>query len=235
MAHAADRLAAGIERAGAASARQPVEILERRAPAFRREQVAEGEFGEFGGVIAEQRLGAAVGREHAAGAVEHQRAVGGGVEDRAQLAVLGLDPAQRHFRGFGSLVGSDLGGDHEHQRVLVVPGHAEQAAVDRLLLAVDGGDGERLAAVAGVGRRLFGFDEQAVEPAGFGQRGQIAIAGPVEEGAVGVDQCVEAIDQNADRQTVEDRPAFVGVARGIAIARGPRRRRGLGRDDRRGA
>ena len=69
----------------------------------------------------------------------------------------------------------------------------------------------------------LGFDEQAVEAAGLGQRFERRIAGPVEEGAVGVDQVVEPVDQEADRQAVEDRPAFVGVARGIAIARGFRR------------
>ena len=40
-------------------------------------------FGEIGGVVAEQSLRAAIGRQHAAGAVEHQHAVGGGVENRA--------------------------------------------------------------------------------------------------------------------------------------------------------
>ena len=122
--------------------------------------------------------------------------------------------------------------DHQHQRVLVVPGHAEQAALDRLLLAVDGGDGERLAAVSGAvlgvaGRRLaFAVDEQAVETARLGQRLQRGIAGPVEKGAVGVEQRVEAIDQDAHRQAIENRPPFAGVAGGIAIARGPRRRAG---------
>ena len=56
LAHAADRFAPGIEQAVAAAARQPVEIVERDAPAFRREQFAEAQFGEIGGVVAEQRL-----------------------------------------------------------------------------------------------------------------------------------------------------------------------------------
>ena len=83
-----------------------------------------------------------------------------------------------------------------------------------------------VAAVAGFarGRRRLGFDEQAVEAARFGQRVEIGVAGPVEEGAVGIDQCVEPVDQDADRQAVEDRPAFAGVAGGIAVARRARRR-----------
>ena len=60
-----------------------------------------------------------------------------------------------------------------------------------------------------VGVRL---DEQRVESAGLLQRVQLVVAGPVEEGAVGVDQLVEPIDQHADRQAVEDR-ALIGGGR----------------------
>src|SRR6185437_16907007 len=62
-------------------------------------------------------------------------------------------------------------------------------------------------------------DEQAVEAARFGQRVERRIAGPVEKRAIGVNQVVEAIDQNADRQAVEDRPAFLRVAAAVAVAR----------------
>ena len=58
-----------------------------------------------------------------------------------------------------------------------------------------------------VGVRL---DEQRVEAAGLLQRVQLVVAGPVEEGAVGVDQLVEPIDQHADRQPVEDRTLIGG-------------------------
>ena len=97
-------------------------------------------------------------------------AVGRGVEDRLELAVFALQPAQRHS-DLPRSSATALRADHQHQRVLVVPGRAEQAAFDRLLLAVDGGDGERLAAVP-VRRRAarLGVDEQAVEPAGLAQR-----------------------------------------------------------------
>src|SRR6185437_14972284 len=104
----------------------------------------------------------------------------------------------------------------------VVPRHAEQTALDRLLAAIDGRDAQALAAVldvaAAAGGGVFGIDEQAVEAAGIGQRVERGIAGPIEEGAVGVKQIVEPIDENADRQPFQDRPAFVSIARGVAIA-----------------
>ena len=121
--------------------------------------------------------------------------------------------------------------DHQHHRVLVVPGRAEQAAIHRLLLAVDGGNGQRLAAVADFagGRLGLGVDEQTVEAAGLAQRFERRVAGPFEEGAIGVHQRVEAIDQDADRQPVEDRPPFLDIAGGVA-AHGARRGARLARD-----
>ena len=176
------------------------------------------------GVVAEQRFRAAVAGKHAAGAVEHQDAVGRGVEDGFKLVIFRFDPPQRLLGRLAlSVVGHRLRIDHQHQRVLFIPGDAEQAAFDRPLIAVDGGDGQRLGAVAVFRHLALGFDEQAVEAAGFRQRVERAVAGPVEEGAVGIDQVVEPVDQDADRQPVEDRPAFAGVAGGVAIARGARR------------
>ena len=51
----------------------------------------------------------------------------------------------------------------------------------------------------------------------------VGVAGPIEERAVGVDQVVEPVDQNADRQAVENWPAFTGISRVAAVARGARR------------
>ncbi len=134
--------------------------------------------------------------------------------------------------------------DHQHQRVLVVPRHAEQPALDRLLAAIDGRDGQALAAVLDVaaagGGGVLGLDEQAVEAAGIGQRVERGIAGPVEEGAVGVKQVVEPIDENADRQPFEDRPAFVShrarrchCGPALAVRAAPARRMARRRDRRR--
>ena len=233
--HQADRLAAGVEHAGAV--RQPVEIIEHGAPAFRREQVAETELGDFGRLVAEQRLGAAVGREHAAGAIEHQHAVGGGVEDRLELVVFAFQPAQRS---------AALPRSSATACVLIISTSAFslfQATLNRRpstgfclpLTVVMVSVLPPFLGFAG-GRLGLGVDEQAVEAAGLGQRFQRGVAGPVEEGAVGVDQRVEAIDQDADRQAVEDRPPFMRYrgrhrrcARPAALPARHRRRRGRNR------
>jgi hypothetical protein len=59
---------------------------------------------------------------------------------------------------------------------------------------------------------FLGLDEQAVEAAGFGQLIQRRISGPVEKGAVCINQAVKPIDQDAGRQAIEDRTVFQRVA-----------------------
>ena len=70
------------------------------------------------------------------------------------------------------------------------------------------------------------LDEQAVESAGLGEFVEARIAGPFEECAVGIEQRVQPIDKNADRQPLEDGAALLGVACGIAAAGDPRGRNG---------
>ena len=101
-------------------------------------------------------------------------------------------------------------GQHQHQRGFALPRRGEQPRLDRHLVALIGGDGQRLRAVVGAELVVVRLDEQRVEAAGLFQRVQLVVAGPVEEGAVGIDQLVEPIDQHADRQAVEDR-ALIGA------------------------
>jgi len=93
-----------------------------------------------------------------------------------------------------------VGRERQHQRGLAAPGHAEEATIDRLFLAVDGGDYERVRALARLaGALLLGLDEQAVEPAGLAQCVEVPITGPFQKGAVGIEQRIEPVDQDADR------------------------------------
>ena len=112
LAHAADHLAAAVEHARDAVFAHAVEIVDRDVDALRREQIEERPAGEFAGVVAEQRLGAAVGRDDRPGAVEHDDAVGGGVEDRVKLGDFGARAGGVRVRlcrvGLG-LCGEDLG------------------------------------------------------------------------------------------------------------------------------
>ena len=99
LAHAPEHLAAVIEQAGDAGALDAGEIVEHRVLALRREQVGEIALHELVAVIAEQRLGAAVGRIDVALGVEHHDAFGGGVEDGAEF--FGIGVADRRRFGYG--------------------------------------------------------------------------------------------------------------------------------------
>ena len=90
LALAADHLAAVVEHAGDAAVGEPVEIIRWRRAGFpartvRRSCLA----GELARLVAEQRLGAAVGRDDRAVTVDHHHAVGRGVEDRVELGAFG--------------------------------------------------------------------------------------------------------------------------------------------------
>src|SRR5207245_3802333 len=129
---------------------------------------------------------------------------GRGVEYGLELALLGPVEAQRELGRLVTVV--DPGGDeHQHERALAVPWNREEAAFHRHLVAAVGGDGEGAAGSARL-TQIAALDEQVVETAGLGQLLEAAVAGPIEEGAVGVKQVVEAIDQDAHRNAVEQRP-----------------------------
>ena len=89
LALAAQHLAAVIEQAGDAGRLDAGEIFEHAVPAFRRKQVGEIASREFVAVMAEQRLGAAVGRIDVALGVEHHDAFGRGVEDGGEFFGVG--------------------------------------------------------------------------------------------------------------------------------------------------
>ena len=94
-AHAAQHVAAVIEQAGDAGALDALQIIPDHALAFRREQFGEIALHEFGAVIAEQRLGAAVARIDVALGVEHHDAFGRGVEDGAEFLGIGVADGRR--------------------------------------------------------------------------------------------------------------------------------------------
>ena len=105
LADAADHLAAVVEHARDTGAGEPGEIIVGRAVAFRREQVDEAVAGQFAGFVAEQRLGAAVRGEDDAVAVDHDDAVGRGVEHRFELARGGFGRPKRQIRQLQPVVG----------------------------------------------------------------------------------------------------------------------------------
>ncbi len=183
------------------------------ALAFRREQACERQAGQFAALIAEQLLRAAIDRLHVGVLIEHDDAVGRRIEDVADLADLRLGVAQRRLEGLLPLIAAAAAADagqHQHQCGLAFPRRGEQPRLDRHLVALIGGDGQRLRAVVLAGVGVVRLDEQRIEAAGLFQRVQLVVAGPVEEGAVGIDQLVEPIDQHADRQPVEDRTLIGG-------------------------
>ena len=98
-------------------------------------------------VIAEQLLGAAIDRLHLGVAVEHDHAVGRGIEDVADFAGFRLGVAQRRLEGLLPVVaaGAADAGQHQHQRGFALPRRGEQPRLHRHLIALIGGDGERLA------------------------------------------------------------------------------------------
>ena len=195
-------------------------------------------------------------REDEAVAVDHDHAVGRGVEDRAQLAHLGFGGAQRDL-GVAQAVGCGGADQREHQRALAVPRHGVEPTLAGERLAGARRDREGLAgAVDAVERAGVRIDDKALEPARRGDGGDVRVAGPFEEGAVGVEQRIGAMDQHADGQAIENgewsasalfgprrfgrgreraRQRSVAAAGGLAgSARGSGRRlRRLGRDLRR--
>ena len=134
---------------------QPSRYSQHVALAFRREQAGERQAGHLAALIAEQLLGAAVDRVHVGVAVEHDHAVGRGIEDVADFAGFRLGVAQRHLEGLLPVVaaGAADAGQHQHQRGFALPRRGEQPRLHRHLVALIGGDGERLRAVVGAERR----------------------------------------------------------------------------------
>ena len=93
-----DDLASVVEQRGDAFALQAIEIVDGDADALRREQFGEAASVEFVRVVAEQRLRAAVRRQDARRAINHDDTVGGGVEDRVDLRELRAQRIERRLR-----------------------------------------------------------------------------------------------------------------------------------------
>ena len=95
LAHLAEHVAAVIEQARDAGALDAGEIVQHRGPALRREQLGEIALHERGAVMAEQRLRAAVAGIDVAFGIEHQDALGGGIEDGAEFLGVGMADGRR--------------------------------------------------------------------------------------------------------------------------------------------
>ena len=87
---AADNLAPAVAHARAAVVGGMVETIVGRLHAFGSEQLGERAAGEFARLVAEQRLGAAVGGHDEAVRIEHDEAVSGSIEQGGQLGKFGL-------------------------------------------------------------------------------------------------------------------------------------------------
>ena len=88
---------------------------------------------------------------------------------------------------------------------VAVPRHDYEPAFERDLIAALAGERERLAAAGRVGRDGVRPDEEAVEPAGLAEGIKIRVARGGEKGAVGVEQFAVTVDQEADREPIENR------------------------------
>src|SRR5262249_11239978 len=90
LTHPPDPLAAAVDPARHPAPRKPVEISLRGAAAFWREEFDERPPAQFLRLVAEQRLGAAAELSDASVLRDHDDAVGGGIDDRFELADLGF-------------------------------------------------------------------------------------------------------------------------------------------------
>ena len=230
-----------LEQAGDAFGFDAGEIVEHAMLAFRRKQIRQIAQREFAAVIAEQRFGAAIGRTDIAIGVEHHDAFGRGVEDGAEFFGIGMAGRQRFGnqrfgdRQFCNRNGlRDRGRDgstfvvrareDQRKRGIAIPGNRVEAGVGRRgrrarfqisfgILRLARGDHHRRTGVRRRGRvGDAGFDIERVEAAGILQHMQAGIAHLREEGGIGVKQPVEPVDQNADRQQVEQRLVAPGFA-----------------------
>ena len=187
---------------------QACEMIDRDALAVRREQARERQARKLAALVAEQHLGAAVDRDDAG-----RR----GRTPRRRRPRCRGSRAARPPRPWPAAAPRRSSSDDRRRRCPTPasistsadsPSHGEVNS-----RASTGSWSPRLVAMVSALAPLFSpaallarLDEQRVEPAGLLQRVELPVAGPVEEGAVGVDQLVEPVDQDADRQPVEDRP-----------------------------
>jgi len=120
------------------------------------------------------------------------------------VAQLGLGGGKRELGGAAAYRIQSVGQD-ERQRRGAVPRHREQPAVDRNRVAAARHDRQRLRAGTFRERIGTGLDEQRIQSAGGFERREIVVAGRFEEMAIGVEQRIVPVDQDADRKPVEQR------------------------------
>ena len=105
---------------------------------------------------------------------------------------------------------------HQRHRIGAFLGKREQAPFKRALAWIRCCDPQSLALSALFALRL---DEQRVESAGLRKIGKRFAAGPVQEGAVGVDKLIVPVDQDAGRQPVEQGALLQQVGQRCALGR----------------
>ena len=204
-----------------------LEARRRVALALRREQGEEAFARHFLDVVAEQRLGAAAHRQHAARIVERDDAVGGGVEQRLEVARLALETAL-------PLLVFDFvrAAQRQQGRRRAVPFDRLGQRVDRDQFAA-GRDQRNGAALVRFGERLsVAAAEHAVKPVGGAELGEIAVAGEIEQRAVEVERLAAAQHHCADRQLVDQRFGVGAAGAGRRLSPARRRATARGRSDR---
>ena len=200
-----------IEQAGNACALDGFQIVHDHGLAFGGEQLDQVALDQFAAVTAEQRLRAAVAGVDVAAGIEHDDTFGRGIEDRTKL--LGVGMANRGGRVAGSGLCDDGRGRRERwrqdqgERGLVVPGNRIEPRVGRVRrLGGDLGrrDPHRRSGFRGArGAGDSGLDVKRVQAAGLLERIQAVMADRPEKCRVGIEQPVEAVDQDARGQEVE--------------------------------
>ena len=185
---------------------------------------------ELGAVKAEQRFGAAVDRLDVAFGVEHQDALGRGVEDGGEFFGVGVAGRRRlATAGSASTMAEAIASlsaappeQIKRERGIVVPRNRIEPRVGRgrrfvrrrlFRCRVACGNRHRGAGFRrAAGGRNAGLDIERVEAAGFFQRVQAVIADALEESRVGKQQPVETIDQDADGNEIQQRLVAPGDA-----------------------
>jgi hypothetical protein len=205
LADAAQNLATVVEEARHAVVSEPLEIFERREMALGGQQGGQTFARDFVLVVAEQRLRRSVERQDAALLVQHEDAVGGGVQDGGQLADAGFAGAQLEFERARTLRRIVVGQPaHQHQaRREAVPLDRGQAHFDRQAFAAPVRQRQGRAAVLrpGPGRRAAA--EQPSNAPVHPEMFDIAVIGEIEQNPVGEERRVAPVDQDAERQPLE--------------------------------
>ncbi len=192
-------------RRGGPGARPQQGGLGRRA-ALGREQADQGFARDLPGIGAEEALRAPVHADDAALLVEHHHPVGDGVEDRGRLAQVGVAVGEMDLGRRQRLdrIGVRQAPDREQARGRAVPFDHPDGDPDRYAAAGLRRERDR-GALAGAGRGGgIATAEDHGRPAGRRQGLGIVVARQGEEVAVGEQHLVAAMDQQSDRQPLDE-------------------------------